>query len=117
MKELIYFDCNARFGPRPKKHKRERWTNEQLLKDLELTGIAGALAVYEQSLLHDAMHSSRVLIDEIRGDCDALYSCWAAMPPWCGDLRDNDVRATRIAPAIFNIPAYGRAKELGLGAS
>ena len=43
MKELLYFDCNARFGPRPSKHKRERWSKEHLLEDLELTAIAGAL--------------------------------------------------------------------------
>lgn len=114
MKGFMYFDCNARFGPRPKKHKRERWTLDHLLEDLELTGIAGALVVYEQSLLYDAMHANRVLVDRIKGRRDALFPCWVVMPPCCGEfpeprelakmMRDCDVRAVRIAPGVFNIP-------------
>lgn len=114
MKELMYFDCNARFGPRPQKHKRERWTKEHLLEDLELTGISGALVLYEQSLLYDAMYSNLVLSDRIKDDRDVLYPCWVAMPPCCGEfpepkdfgkmMRDHDVRAVRIDPQTFNIP-------------
>ena len=114
MKELLYFDCNARFGPRPSKHKRERRSKEHLLEDLELTAIAGALVVYEQSLLYDPMFANRVLIDEIEDNRDVLYPCWVAMPPCCGEfpepgelvkmMADHDVRAVRIAPDGFNIP-------------
>ena len=114
MKELLYFDCNARFGPRPKKHKQERWTKEHLLEDLELTGIAGALVLYEQSLLYDPMYANLTLTEQIKNDRRVLYPCWVAKRPCCAEfpepkdfvkmMKDYDVRAVRIAPGTFNVP-------------
>ena len=114
MSEFMYFDCNARFGPRPSTHKRERWRLEHLLDDLELTGIAGALVLYEQALLYDPMHANLALIDRLRAHRDVLYPCWVAMPPCCGEtppptellklMLEHDVRAVRIAPAAANVP-------------
>ncbi len=114
MREFLYFDCNARFGPRPRKHKRERWTREHLLDDLELTGIAGALVLYEQSLRYDPMYANFVLLEEIAGDRQILHPCWVAMPPACGEFPDarelgrrmeeHDIRAVHLAPHTFNIP-------------
>lgn len=114
MNDLRYFDCNARYGPRPKKHAAERWTKDHLLEDMDLAGVAGALVLHEQALLYDAMHANLRLTEETREDRDRLFPCWVAFPPCCGEfpdspdllraMRDHDVRAVRIAPALFHIP-------------
>ena len=47
--QRIYFDCNATYGPHPNKPLEARWTLEHLLEDLDLAGIAGALALAERA--------------------------------------------------------------------
>lgn len=114
MNELLYFDCHASFGPRPKKHLEARWTLEHLLEDLDLAGIAGALVTYSQSLHYDPMLSNLRLIEQIKGHRDTLYPCWVALPAMGPDfpaveqfiaqMREHDVRAVRIDPNRFGVP-------------
>ena len=114
MSEHLYFDCNAAFGPRAKKHAEARWTRHHLLEDMDLAGIAGALVTYSQSFLYDPMLSNLSLIEQIADDRDRLYPCWVAIPSLSGEFPDvdafmaearrHDVRAVRIEPKLFNLP-------------
>ena len=39
---MVYFDCHAKLGPRPLKHKCARWSPEHLLADMDQAEISGA---------------------------------------------------------------------------
>ena len=115
MPERLYFDCNASYGPRTGKHHEERWTLQHLLADMDLAGIAGALVCHAQSLEYDPMLANLQLVEDIAPHRDRLFPCWTAVPDYCDDgpdpetflrlARENDVRAVRIAPATFGVPA------------
>ena len=114
MSERLYFDCNATFGPHPRKNAEARWTKEHLIGDMDLAGIAGALVSYTQCVHYDPMLGNRTLIDLINNDRRRLFPCWVAMPSVSGDfpdvatfmseLRRNDVRAVRVDAAHFGLP-------------
>lgn len=114
MKELLYFDCNASYGPRLGKYAEERWTLAHLLEDMDLAGIAGALVLHAQTLHYDPMLANLALIKDIKPHRDRLSPCWMAMPALSGDfpavpefmqlLLQNDVRAVRIEPRVFGLP-------------
>lgn len=117
MKELVYFDCNATYGPHPGKHREARWTLEHLLEDLDLAGISGALVQHEQGMHGDPLLANRTLIEDIAPHRKRLFPCWAAFPGGHGfpdgrtfarQLKDNDVRAVRIAPDLFGLPPTER---------
>ena len=114
MSERVYFDCNATYGPHPKKHREARWTREHLVEDLDLAGIAGALVFHTQCLEYDPMLSNLRLIEDIAPHRERLYPCWIALPSMCGEFPDvpefcrlmaeHDVRAVRIDAEAFGIP-------------
>lgn len=114
MSELLYFDCNASFGPFPRKHKEARWTKQHLLDDLELAGIGGALVYHRLAVDYDPMLANLRLIEEIADDRNRLYPCWMALPSFSGEfpsvaelvqlMEEHDVRAVRIHPEQFGVP-------------
>ena len=114
MSELLYFDCNAAFGPFPQKHRETRWTKQHLLEDLDLAGIAGALVYHRLATAYDAMLANLKLVEEIEQDRDRLFPCWMAMPSFSGEfpsvpefmkqLEENDVRAVRLDPLLYGVP-------------
>jgi len=118
MSEHLYFDCNASFGPFPNKHREARWTRGHLLEDLELAGIAGALVYHRQAIYYDPMRGNLRLIDEIADKRDILFPCWIALPSFGPEfpdvaefmalLKQHDVRAVRLQPARFGVPARER---------
>lgn len=115
MPERVYFDCNAVYGPHPRKHREARWTRDHLLEDLDLAGIAGALVAHTQCFEYDPMLGNRRLADDIAGHRDRLHPCWVAMPAFSGEfpsvkafvaaMQDHDVRAVRVDPGAFGIPS------------
>lgn len=118
MDELIYFDANAVYGPRPGKAAEARWTLQHLLEDYELAGIAGGLVTHTLALNDDPMAGNRRLISEIAPYRDRLFPCWVALPSTSGEfpiverfmeeLDRNDVRAVRIEPRHYRIPMRER---------
>lgn len=112
--QRLYFDCNATFGPRPKKALEARWSLEHLMEDLDLAGIAGAMVHHQQAIHYDPMLGNLRLIEEISAHRERLFPCWIALPSLCDDvprvtdfmrlLRQHDVRAVRICSERFNIP-------------
>ena len=109
-----YFDCNATFGPYPRKHKEARWTRQHLVDDLDLAGIAGALVYHRMAGHYDPLLANLWLLEEIADDRDRLYPCWMALPslspeiPSVGEfmrlMEEHDVRAVRLEPETFGIP-------------
>jgi len=114
VKELLYFDGNASYGPRLGKYQEERWTLAHLIEDMDLAGIAGALVLHAQALHYDPMVANLALIKDIKPYRNRLFPCWMAMPALSGDfpsvpefmegLRQNDVRAVRLEPRTFGLP-------------
>lgn len=114
MNERLYFDCNAGFGAYPRKPREERWRRDQLLEDMDLAGIAGALVVHAQTFVSDPMQANLQLMNEIQSYRDRLFPCWTVLPETCGDfpsvpefmnlMRENKVRAVRIQPDVFAVP-------------
>jgi predicted TIM-barrel fold metal-dependent hydrolase len=105
MAELVYFDCNATYGPHPGKHREARWTLEHLLEDLDLAQIAGALVQHEQGLHGDPIRANHTLVEDLRPHRGRLFPCWTAFPAGHGfpdssafvrELKQHDVRAVRI---------------------
>ena len=65
MVEHLLFDCNASFGPKVATYPEERWRRDELLEDLDLAGIAGALVLHAQTLHYDPMLANLELIEQI----------------------------------------------------
>ena len=114
MSEPLIFDSNAHYGPGMGLYPEERWRLTELLEDLDLAGIAGALVHHTQAIEYDAMLGNRRLIEEIGPYRDRLFPCWVARPNLCGDFpeadefmaeaRQADVRAVRLEPVLHDIP-------------
>ncbi|MEW6754170.1 MAG: hypothetical protein AB1505_24790 [Candidatus Latescibacterota bacterium] len=62
---LRYFDCHARIGPRPDKHRRTRWCVDHLLADMDLAEISGALVCHA-----------------LAGTCDPLCGNFQRLVAW-----------------------------------
>lgn len=122
MSEFTYFDCNAIYGPHPGKFKEARWTLEQLLADLDLAGIAGALVQHEQGLIGDPVRANHTLIADLAPHRQRLFPCWIAFPGGHGfpdaaafvrQMKEHGVRAVRIDPALCGLlPAESLWGEL-----
>lgn len=112
--ERLFFDCNASYGPVPKKHPLARWTLEHLLEDLNLAGIAGALVHHRLANHYDPMFSNRMLIREIAPYRDRLFPCWVVTPNLAGEspepealaqeLLEHDVPAVRFEFEFHRTP-------------
>jgi len=95
-------------------HAEERWRRDELLDDLDLAGIAGALVLHAQTLYYDPMLANRELIEQIAAHRERLFPCWMALPALSGDFPDvpdfmvaartHDVRAVRLEPQVFGLP-------------
>ena len=114
MSDLLYFDCHATIGQRPSKHPRARWSTEQLLEDMDLAEIAGALAVHGVARSYDAAYGNNRLMAEIRKAPDRLFGAWCIAPlgsPGFYETGDEmirametaDIRAVRIVPGGFSL--------------
>lgn len=112
MSDLMYFDCHAVIGERPRKHRFTRWSTEQLIEDMDLAEIAGALAVHSVSVTYDVIYGNNRLLPEIAKAPDRLFGVWCAAPLGSpgffktgGDMiaamKCHDVRAVRIVPGGF----------------
>mgnify|MGYP001309749170 FL=1 len=106
MSDLMYFDCHAVIGQRPRKHRRERWTTEHLLEDMDVAEVAGALMVHAVATTYDPIYGNQRLGSELVKAPDRLFGAWCVAPldsPGfyeTGDdmlraMEEHDVRAAR----------------------
>ncbi|MDA0747807.1 MAG: amidohydrolase family protein [bacterium] len=114
MADLMYFDCHATVGQRPMKHPRVRWTTEQLLEDMDLSEISGALVVHGLAKSYDSMYGNARLGTELNKSPDRLFGVWCITPLGepgffrSGDelvqaLEEADVRAVRLVSGGFSL--------------
>ena len=110
---MMYFDCHATVGQRPRKHRRERWSTEHLLEDMDLAEIAGALAVHAVARSYDPTYGNERLASELAVAPDRLFGAWCIAPlgspgfyetgdDMVGAMEERDVRAVRIVPGGFS---------------
>ena len=113
MSDLMYFDCHSVIGQRPRKHRRERWSTEHLLEDMDLAEIAGALTVHAVATTYDPVYGNGRLGPELAKAPDRLFGAWCLAPLGSpgfyetGDdmvsaMEEHDVRAARIVPGGFS---------------
>ena len=109
MSDLTYFDCNVLVGQRPMKHRRERWSTEHLLEDMDLAEIAGALTVHAVATTYDPVYGNARLHAEVAKAPGRLFPAWCIAPlggPGAHRTEDDllramdeqGVRAVRIPP-------------------
>ena len=116
MPDLIYFDCNVTVGQRPLKPRREPWSTEHLLEDMDLAEIAGALAVHGVARSYDVVYGNERLRAELARAPDRLFGAWGIVPLGEPDFfKTGDemvrameaaaVRAVRIIPGGYSAHA------------
>ncbi len=114
MSDILYFDCHATVGPRPLKHPRMRWTTEQLLEDMDLAEVSGALVIHSVAKSYDPVYGNTRLGQELVKAPDRLFGVWSILPVGepdffkTGDdmieaMEAVDVRAVRVAPGGFTL--------------
>lgn len=111
---MLYFDCNARIGQRPQKHKRTRWSAEQWLEDLDLAEISGSLVSHMVAHSYDPRYGNARLHEELKKAPGRLFPVWSILPLGQPDwyctgeemLRAMDhagVRAVRLVPGNYSL--------------
>ena len=113
MSDLMYFDCHVTVGQRPMKPRRQPWSTEHLLEDMDLAEIAGALVVHGVAQSYDVAYGNERLKVELAKAPDRLFAAWCIVP--VGDpgffldadqmvraMDDQDVRAVRLSPAGYS---------------
>jgi predicted TIM-barrel fold metal-dependent hydrolase len=111
---MLYFDCHARIGPRPEKHRRGRWSTEHLLEDMDLAEIAGALVSHAAAHAYDPIYGNARLQEEAKKAPDRLFGVWCILPLGAPDFyRTGDelllamekarVRAVRAVAGAYSL--------------
>ncbi|HBN82783.1 MAG TPA: hypothetical protein DDZ89_02965, partial [Clostridiales bacterium] len=89
MGNRIYFDCDLCLGKYAYKHPLQRWKTEDILREMDRTGIAGAFAYHGLAKHYSPEYGNRLLLDEMKKS-DRLYGCWVLLPDNAGDFPDID---------------------------
>ena len=112
---MYFFDCFCEIGPRNETDRAVPWRIENVLKDMDRCGIAGALVTHTLSISNDPVDARRRLREDIGDLSDRLFPVWCVLPSHAGDfeatpeefLADmgaDNVRAVRLCPATHGYP-------------
>lgn len=82
---VSFFDCNASFGAPPKGVFRPCLTVEELLAEMDWTGVDRALVHHALMREQSPVVGNRVLAESIAGQ-ERLVGTWAILPPQTGEL-------------------------------
>lgn len=91
VERLQFFDSNANVGKIGYKHRLQMWRTEDLLAEMDRSGIAGALVYHGMAKSHSPVYGNRLLPEEL-AKSPRLFGCLAAMPDHLGDFP---------SPAVF----------------
>jgi predicted TIM-barrel fold metal-dependent hydrolase len=111
---MLYFDCHARIGQRPAKHRRTRWSTGHLLEDMELAEISGALVSHAVAHSYDPTYGNARLQQELDKAPDKLFGVWCLLPLGSPDfyasgdellsaMAEADVRAVRAVAGNYSL--------------
>lgn len=108
---MIYLDCNASMGMHGPTDARIPFKKQQLLDDMEHTGIHGSLVWHWLAKEYDPSYGNKVLMEEV-GDNPRLIPCWVVLPHWADEfpsgpelaeqLREHKVKAVKMFPKRQN---------------
>jgi predicted TIM-barrel fold metal-dependent hydrolase len=111
------FDLNCMLGPSATNREPSFRTPEDLLCEMDRTGIGEAL-VYASTAVISHPNDGNAEILRATRDHARLHPCWVVLPPGTsglagpdslvGQMRKNGVRAARIHPTEHNYPLIGR---------
>ena len=121
MKNRIYFDSDLCLGKRAYKHPKQKWRTEDVLREMDRTGIAAAFAYHGLARHYSPEYGNRLLLDEL-AKSDRLYGCWVLLPDGAGDfpdidsfldqMREKDIRLAKMFPKshyyAFDVDTVGR---------
>ena len=113
---MLYFDCHAKIGPRPFKHKRTRWSTEHLLEDMDLAEISGALVSHGVAHSYDPIYGNARLATEMAQAPERLFGVWCLLPVGAPDffpdgeallraMEEADIRAVRCVAGNYSLHA------------
>ncbi len=88
MKNRIYIDSDLCLGKRAYKHPAQKWQTEDVLREMDRTGIAAAFAYHGLARHYSPEYGNRLLLDEL-AKSDRLYGCWVLLPDGAGDFPDS----------------------------
>ncbi|MDF2670334.1 MAG: hypothetical protein K0R67_2640 [Paenibacillus sp.] len=104
---LQYFDCNVNVGKIAYKHPLQMWRTEDLIEELDRSGIAGALVYHGMAKSHSPAYGNRLLAGEL-AKSTRLFGCWVGLPDQMGDfaspekllaeMKENGIKALKIFP-------------------
>jgi predicted TIM-barrel fold metal-dependent hydrolase len=111
---MLYFDCHAKIGQRPSKHRRTRWSTEHLLEDMDLAEVSGALVSHAVAHSYDPLYGNRRLQRELQKAPDRLFGLWCVLPLGSVDfyrtsedllqaMAAADVRAVRAVAGNYSL--------------
>ncbi|HET6456156.1 MAG TPA: hypothetical protein VFI02_17260 [Armatimonadota bacterium] len=85
---MDYFDCNAQIGRYGVRHPEAFTTADELLKEMEYSGIREALAYHSMAKEYAPSVGNEMLLKEIEGK--PIHPCWAVMPHNTGEMPPPD---------------------------
>jgi predicted TIM-barrel fold metal-dependent hydrolase len=113
MNERIYFDCSAMIGKRGAKDVETMYATEDLLEEMEWSGIHGALVAHWLGKEYDPSYGNRKLLKELKKS-KRLHGVWTVIPHHTGEMppprdliqemKDNGIRAAKIYPRSHHYP-------------
>lgn len=115
MKYPTYFDCDMHVGKIGYKHPLQKWESEDLIKEMERVGIAGALVYHGLAKVYSPLYGNNLLLEELKNS-NRLFGCWVLLPSGTGDfpdvdeviipqMKENNIVAAKIFPKThFYIP-------------
>lgn len=104
---MLFFDCNSQIGRYGVKHPEAFTGADELVKEMEYSGISEALAYHSMAKEYAPSVGNEMLLKEIEGK--PIHPCWAVMPHNTGEMPPPDellgqmarhgVKAVRAFPA------------------
>lgn len=102
---MNYFDCNAQIGRYGVKHPEAFTTADELLKEMEYSGISEALVVHAMAKEYHPAVGNEMLLDEIEGK--PLHPCWTVMPHHTGEIpKPDDLLVSMKQKGVKALRAY-----------
>ncbi len=112
--ELAFFDCNCHIGRYSIKHPEAFTTTNELVKEMEYSGIAEALVFHTMAKEYAPSVGNEMLLQEIQGR--PLHPCWIVMPHHTGEMPPPDeLLAQMRANGIRALRAFPNAHSFTLG--
>jgi predicted TIM-barrel fold metal-dependent hydrolase len=118
MSGLRFFDCNVTLGRVGYKHPRQPWRGDDILKEMNRCGIAGALVYHGLAKVYSPNYGNQLLEAELRKS-PRFFGCWAVLPHHMGDfpepeellvkMREKNIVAAKIFPKSHNFEPNRRS--------